>query len=149
MIALLVWAVATTIIAGVATSLLAAAVATLRRERVGHDAMAARVNRYWYDEIARLHHAHAAMLDQMANVVNYGTTTMREGVVVAAEPDAELVVRQQVREDTIAVGVAKLSIEYEKMGLAIPEADVREEVISMLGGLTPRPHESVTLRAVP
>jgi hypothetical protein len=145
MTALLVWAVAASGVAIVAILLVVSAIVLVRHERTALLRALDREEATHLAEITRLHAQYATMLERLANVVNYGTPTMREGVVQEPEPDAEMVVRQRVREETIETGVTRMKAAYEGMGITLPDAEIREEVISMLGGLSPTPNPSIAL----
>jgi hypothetical protein len=145
MMALLVWAVVASGVAVVAILLVVSAVVLVRNERKSLLRALDREESAHLAEIARLHAQYTTMLERLANIVNYGTATPKEGVVQEAEPDAETVVRQRVREETIETGVIRMKAAYEAMGITLPEAEIREEVISMLGGLSPTPSPAVAL----
>lgn len=134
MIALLVWAVVATIVAAGAVMLAVAASVVRGQEHTMH----AR-------EIERIEKHHVLVLERLSNMMAYGTPIPREAVVSDPEPDAETVVRRNVREDQIKQGVLVLSREYERMGLKVSEEDVREEVLSMLGGISPKAPDDLVL----
>jgi hypothetical protein len=145
MMALLVWAVVASGVAVVAILLVVSAIVLVRHDRKSLLRALDREEQSHAREIERLHAQYTTMLERLANIVNYGTATPKEGVVQEAEPDAETVVRQRVREETIETGVLRMTAEYEKLGLKIPPEEIREEVISMLGGLSPTPSPAVAL----
>lgn len=145
MIALLVWAVAASGVAIVAILLVASAVVMVRNERKSMLRALDREEQSHTAEVARLHGQYTLILERLANVINYGTPVPREGVVQSPEPDAEMSVRQRVREETIEAGVREMKAAYDGMGLKLTDKEIREEVISMLGGVSPAPNPTVAL----
>jgi hypothetical protein len=144
-IALLVWAVTASGVAIVAILLVASAVVMVRNERKSLMRALDREEHAHARETERLHAQYAVVLERLSNVIQYGTPTPREAVVQDAEPDAEMTVRQRVREETIESGVREMRAAYDAMGLKLSDDEIREEVISMLGGLSPKPNPAVAL----
>lgn len=80
-----------------------------------------------------------AQLDKLASAIHYGQPSTPPAVVADAEPTAEERASRAFGEEAIANGVIRLREEYLRLGVSIPDEELKQEAISILFGMAPMP----------
>lgn len=82
-------------------------------------------------EITALHEFYRASLQAIGNTVQYGTPTP-QAASVDQEPTPEQALARAIDEDVVARGVEALREEYKGAGIAITDAELRDQVVAII-----------------
>lgn len=90
-----------------------------------------------------------AQLDKLASAIHYGQPSTPPAVVADAEPTAEERASRAFGEEAITNGVIRLREEYQKLGVSIPDEELKQEAISILFGMNPMPSVPIFVKDGP